>query len=216
MDNIYTIYDRNLYKIGVSTYSFELPANQVSANGVSGVSDISGVSINQQQQYVGALLAGKTKFTNDESGYILGIDQGVPKFYIGNSLNYLNWDGTQLLIFGNITATTGTIGGFVIGADYIRDIGDSFGLASTVTGTDDVRFWAGTDYDHRYSAPFRVTEGGVVTGADIVINGGTIGGGVALAAGNTDEVQFNKGGRQLGASPCFRWDDVNKLLILRG
>src|SRR3990167_8876309 len=35
-------------------------------------------------------------------------------------------------ISGTITATTGAIGGFDIGSDYIRDTANSFGLASTV------------------------------------------------------------------------------------
>ena len=39
---------------------------------------------------------------------------------------------------GTITATTGSIGGFSIGSDYIKDVADSFGLASTVSGGDDV------------------------------------------------------------------------------
>lgn len=72
---------------------------------------------------------------------------------------------------GTITATTGSIGGFSIGADYIRDAADSFGLASTVTGGDDVRFYAGSTFTNRATAPFRVTEAGVV-----VAQSGTFGG----------------------------------------
>lgn len=40
---------------------------------------------------------------------------------------------TGAVISGSLTATTGAIGGFSIGADYVRDAADSFGLASTVT-----------------------------------------------------------------------------------
>ncbi len=47
--------------------------------------------------------AGKTDFTNDDSGFILGIDDSdsdKTKFFIGDSINYLNWDGTSLLNYG--------------------------------------------------------------------------------------------------------------------
>ena len=42
---------------------------------------------------------------------------------------------------GAITVTAGgVVGGFDIGTDYIRDVANSFGMASTVTVGDDVRF----------------------------------------------------------------------------
>lgn len=81
---------------------------------------------------------------------------------------------TDATITGSITATSGTIGGFDIGSDYIRDTANSFGLASTVTGGDDVRFWAGDTFANRATAPFRVTEAGVVTGSNITITGGDV------------------------------------------
>lgn len=75
---------------------------------------------------------------------------------------------------GTITATTGAIGGFDIGTDYLRDAANSMGLASTVTGGDDVRFWAGDTFANRATAPFRVTEAGAVTGSSITITGGSV------------------------------------------
>jgi len=69
----------------------------------------------------------------------------------------------QATIAGTITANAGAIGGFNIGADYIRDAANSFGLASTVTAGDDVRFWAGDTFANRASAPFRITEAGLAT-----------------------------------------------------
>lgn len=71
-----------------------------------------------------------------------------------------SWDNAVLTIIGSVTATAGAIGGFSIGADYVRDAADSFGLASTVTGGDDVRFWAGSAFASRATAPFRITESG--------------------------------------------------------
>lgn len=81
---------------------------------------------------------------------------------------------TNATISGSVTATTGTIGGFSIGSDYIRDAANSMGMASTVTGGDDVRFWAGDTFANRATAPFRVTEAGAVTGSSITITGGSI------------------------------------------
>ena len=75
---------------------------------------------------------------------------------------------------GTITATTGAIGGFDTGADYIRDVANSFGLASTVTGGDDVRFWAGATFVNRATAPLRITEAGAITGSNITITGGSV------------------------------------------
>lgn len=72
---------------------------------------------------------------------------------------------TSATISGTITATTGSIGGFDVGSDYIRDSINSFGLASTVTGGDDVRFWAGDTFANRATAPFRITEAGILVAA---------------------------------------------------
>ncbi len=81
---------------------------------------------------------------------------------------------TGATISGSITATSGTIGGFNIGADYIRDVGNSMGLASTVTGGDDVRFWAGAGFASRASAPFRVTESGALFSSTATFSGSVI------------------------------------------
>tara|TARA_R110000824_G_scaffold80895_7_gene203267 strand:+ start:226 stop:6645 length:6420 start_codon:yes stop_codon:yes gene_type:complete len=79
---------------------------------------------------------------------------------------------TSATITGEITATTGAIGGFNIGLDYIADAADSMGLSSTVTEGDDVRFWAGETFANRATAPFRVTELGVLTATSATITGG--------------------------------------------
>ena len=74
------------------------------------------------------------------------------------------------------------LGGFHMGADYIRDVANSFGLASTVTAGDDVRFWAGATFANRATAPLRLTEAGALTATSATISGtvtataGTIGG----------------------------------------
>ncbi len=80
---------------------------------------------------------------------------------------------------GALFSTAGTIGGFSIGTDYLRDVGNSFGLASTVTGGDDIRFWAGDTFANRATAPFRLTEAGLM-----YASGATIVGDVTFASTN--------------------------------
>lgn len=87
---------------------------------------------------------------------------------------------------GTITATTGAIGGFDIGSDYIRDVANTMGMASTVSGGDDVRFWAGDTYANRATADFRVTEAGEVTATNITITGGSIGGTTTIGIANVN------------------------------
>lgn len=84
---------------------------------------------------------------------------------------------TDVFISGNIVAKTGQIGGFSISSKYIIDIDDTFGLSSVVSGSDDVRFWAGDTFANRDTAPLKITESGVITAESAVITGtSTIGG----------------------------------------
>jgi len=96
-------------------------------------------------------------------------------FSLGDSLV---WDAatSSLTIVGSITATTGTIGGFDIGTDYIRDTANSMGMASTVSGGDDVRFWAGDTFANRATAPFRVTESGILNATNNAVIVGSVSG----------------------------------------
>jgi len=114
---------------------------------------------------------------------------------------------TGAIISGNLTATTGTIGGFTVGSDYIRDAADSFGLASTVTGGDDVRFWAGATFANRATAPFMLTEAGALTSTSGTIGGFTIGassfsagsggGQVNISTSGTTGIQLGSGGTNI-------------------
>lgn len=101
---------------------------------------------------------------------------------------------TGATISGTLTATAGAIGGFSIGSDYVRDSANSFGLASTVTGGDDVRFWAGATFANRATAPFRVTEAGVLTSASGTIGGFTIGSTTLSASGGTEPITLDSSG----------------------
>lgn len=279
MPEIYDQFDKSLYRINSSVYQSDMSVvdavfNKGSTGGVVSIDPSqvdSGGQTEQEIRFVGANSAGKLGFTNTESGYILGIDakDGIPKFYIGDSSSYLNWDGSILsisgsitlisgsiagmtitstaltatsggnstilssgitafsagptgsptvtitqagvltatgaIITGTITATTGTIGGFDIGADYIRDTANSFGLASTVTGGNDVRFWAGDTFVNRGTAELRIYEDGSIVGTNATFTGalyatsGWIGSATALVYEsqgiNTGITGFIRGGQ---------------------
>jgi len=75
-------------------------------------------------------------------------------------------------ISGAITATTGAIGGWAISATALKDAAGTVGMSSVVTDGDDIRFWAGNTTPG--SAPFRVTEAGVLTASSGTIAGWSI------------------------------------------
>lgn len=93
-------------------------------------------------------------------------------FYINGQTGYAEF--SNIFVSGTIEASAGSLGGFVIGPDYIRDFSNTMGLASTVTGGDDVRFWAGETFANRASAPFYVTESGLLVATNVQISGGIV------------------------------------------
>ncbi|RJO60400.1 hypothetical protein C4544_05235 [candidate division WS5 bacterium] len=108
MSDLYKQFDKNLYKL-VETETpnvFEIDPLNIASGTLTAI----------LEQNVGVLKIGKTKFDNTNAGYILGVDNGTAKFYIGDSTNYLNWTGSALSMSGAITASSGTIGGWIIGS----------------------------------------------------------------------------------------------------
>ena len=125
------------------------------------------------------ILLGEATAPSSGVGVFMGnAGDGTYDFRAGDpSSVYIWWDASAgtLTVIGSITVTAGgSIGGFDVGSDYIRDAANSMGLASTVTGGDDVRFWAGAAFASRSTAPFRVTEAGNVFGSSITIGGDSI------------------------------------------
>ncbi len=110
---------------------------------------------------------------------------------------------------GNITSIAGTIGGFTIGTDYLIDTADSFGLASTVTVGDDVRFWAGSTFVNRATAPFMVTEAGAVTASAITITGGSIS--VSTLNGIIQQTNLNVADRGWSQTCAFSVTDATTI-----
>lgn len=75
----------------------------------------------------------------------------------------------------NLISTRGTIGGWQLNTHSITDTTDTFGLDSTVTAGDDVRLYAGASNANRATAPFIITESGVITATSGTIGGWTLG-----------------------------------------
>lgn len=176
-----------------SVIARHIVANTITADKMD-VNDLSAIAAN-----IGTITAGN--MTLDTSGFIrggatayntgtgfwLGYDTSAYKLFIGAAAgDKLLWDGTNLTITGSLTATTGAIGGFSIGADYIRDAANSMGLASTITGGDDIRFWAGDTFANRASAPFRVLESGIIVATAAAITGTVSGRDTATIASTID------------------------------
>ena len=141
----------------------------------------------------GKFMAGQTDYDTGV-GWYLDYNAGTPRFSLGNSGgNKLTWNGTTLAITGSVTATTGTIGGWVIGATDLTESGGggTVGLASSGS----VRIWVG--HATPSSAPFRVSSAGVATMIGAVIGSASSGARVELNPTNGVSV-YDSGGTVRG------------------
>ena len=148
---------------------------------------IGGWSINGTSIYTGTEdHSGYTANAGDITIYSDGTDSSIhaKNFYIDTSGN-LTATGVTLtgaitatsgsftgtVSTSNITATGGTVGGWTLGANALTTggAGTTVGLDNTITEGDDVRIYAGSATPA--SAPFRVTEAGVLTASNATITG---------------------------------------------
>jgi hypothetical protein len=131
------------------------------------------------------IAAGKTDFTNvGAAGFILGLDDSdsnLPKFYIGDSTKYLNWDGAALTITGATLASvviTGTSNdSFTVNSD-LTDANADLVLGRTTGGSATLR-WDGTivSIDKNFAATAGLHVGGTSDPGDnnLLVDGtGTI------------------------------------------
>lgn len=131
-DPLYDFVDASLYKL-----TDDKP--QAVSSVVNPENIDSGLSTGFSEIVAGGLKQGKHKFDNTESGFILGLDENLAKFYIGSTTSYLNWDGTTLTIFGSITATSGFFGTSPNGVSITSTGLQLSGTGSIATGTSGVR-----------------------------------------------------------------------------
>ncbi len=161
MTSIYEYLSQDLYALGTPTPN-SAPGSQVMTSNTSGevaTENIVSGEIDGNISFIGGFIQSKN-FVSGTIGWRLSADGTL--------------EAVNAILSGSITATSGAIGGFSIGTDYIRDAANMTGMASTVTGGDDVRFWAGAAFASRATAPFRVTEAGALTVSSANITGGSI------------------------------------------
>ena len=102
-------------------------------------------------------------------GIFLGVDGADYEFRAGDPAgNYLHWNGSTLTIVGSITATSGTIGGWTIGATTLTSGSGATSVGLDSGGTNPA-FYAGSATPG--SAPFRVTQAGALVAASATITG---------------------------------------------
>jgi len=169
------------------------------------INDLSAGKINTGELNLGqesgmAVRQTKTGYTSTATGFWLGNDGGTPKFNIGTSTNYLKFDGTDLDISGEISATTGSIGGFSVGETSLT-AGTGTSRISLST-TDGIHLGDNTFS----SAPFRVELDGSLTATDATVTGTLTltnidGATVVYSSGNL--VVGTIGGSNLGSSAIF-------------
>ena len=128
----------------------------VITQGIAPKNVTSGEVISDLEQAVGVLFNGKTAFDNTETGYRLGIDEadGLMKFYIGNTTDYLNWTGTELIIVGGVSIDLLDIGGSDATSFHVDVDGNMWMGAATFA-----------------VAPFKVSSAGALTATGVTITG---------------------------------------------
>ena len=136
----------------------------------SGAVDLTGGSVQDTTAKTGQALS---DLTINSSIYSQNWQPKTCGFYINGVTGYAEFNN-NVFISGGLSASTGDIGGFLIGSSYIKDSSDTMGLSSDVTTGDDIRFWAGASYANRANAAFYVTKSGVVAASKITITGGSV------------------------------------------
>lgn len=168
-----------------------------SSQGVFSLGGASGITYSGSgnvQIGTGVTIAGTvtaTAFQINSYNYWNSPTYGSPNdFRIGDATNYVLWDDSanSLNVVGAITATTGTIGGFSIGANSLTagTAGNSVGLNTT-----GYPFYAGNATPA--SAPFRVTSAGAVTATSGSIGGWTLGASSLTSGTGTSAVALSTG-----------------------
>lgn len=123
-------FDKNLVR-GFSAFSTPEMLHVIS-EGTSPRTLTDGEIVSIMEQQFGVIFSAKTAFTNVIEGFRLGIDPSddIVKFFIGDSTNYLNWDGTTFTIAGAINATSGFFGsstdGITITSNGISIVGSGY------------------------------------------------------------------------------------------
>ena len=132
------------------------------------------------EQRSGVLYSGKESFTDTTAGYRLGIDDAdnIFKFRIGNSTEYIYWDGSNLVIEG----------GLVVDELHVPDQDST--ANSFHVNTDGDAWWGATETNFNSdndNANAYVLKTGVAKFQSVTLNGSVIIG--ALSSGSLPSIQ---------------------------
>ncbi len=172
IDTLYASYSRGLEKLtgseGENDILNMMMAADTGATNASAVetsmSDLgSGTAVATAGQAVGALKAGKETYTDTQSGYFLGVVNGIAEFSIGNATNYFTFDGAT----GAVTIS----GSLVAGSLNIPDTTTANSFHVDANGN----AWWGTNVAVGYAtAPAKILATGAATFSSVTITGGSI------------------------------------------
>lgn len=115
-DTLYQGYDKGLYRITgeeetdniLDIMNANQTGNDNSQDVQTAAEDIgSGVSTATTIQASGAVQSGKADYEDTTAGYFLGIDasDGIAKFSIGDDTEFMEWNGSSLIISGGIAVS---------------------------------------------------------------------------------------------------------------
>lgn len=113
----------DLYNIGESSEEIREALSDLRADFASHTHD--GVNSKQFDAIRAEILQGrvfsirKAAYTDNTAGFWAGLVGNTTKLFVGDGTNYLKWDGSAVSIAGTITATAGTIGGWIISSSTI-------------------------------------------------------------------------------------------------
>jgi hypothetical protein len=112
---------------------------------------------------------------NSGTGFFLGLDASVYKFYVGSSSQNMRWDGSSLNVTGNIDATSGTFRNITI-----YDVGNNVILNSggLGAGTVGITQLGATIQTTNFSGTtgWQITTGGAATFNTVALRGAINGG----------------------------------------
>lgn len=72
------------------------------------------IGVSTGKIYGGVNIAQAFGTTNFGTGFFLGLDSSIYKFYVGSPTQNMKWDGSSLSVTGNINATSGTFRGITV------------------------------------------------------------------------------------------------------
>ncbi len=158
-------YDAEYNALGIKT-NLAIPLTQVGSANNAGMKDVVGGSGAQTTQNpispTGDVRSSASVGYNDGKGWWIGFDQGIPKFFLGNSAgNKVTWDGTTLSISGAVSASSLDIPDTTTANSFhVDNQGNTWWGANLATG------YAG--------APAKVLNTGAASFSNVTITGGSI------------------------------------------